>query len=220
MPFNFLPWRAKRDRQRQIQFYGLLVLAGALTGSVQLWMFSNLESVARHQAIAIGERQTRLAEQEALLAEWTAKEVTLKEANHSIEAALALLGTFREARPSMGQWLVDLMAARPTGVWIEGVQIEPHRVDEVPTPSQWSTPFTHWQATLSGHAVLEADPMRYQEALARHFGDHRKPSVSAVSSNRPIVGPSDPSEMSIPMPFESPGLKSFSIEQWLVSERH
>ena len=72
MPFNFLPWRAKRDRQRQIQFYGLLVLAGALTGSVQLWMFSNLESVARHQAIAIGERQTRLAEQEALLAEWTA----------------------------------------------------------------------------------------------------------------------------------------------------
>ena len=220
MPFNFLPWRAKRDRQRQIRFYGLLVLAGALTGSVQLWVFSNLESVAGHQAIAIGEQQARLSEQEALLADWTAKALTIKEANHSIEAALALLGTFIEARPPVVQWLVDLMAVRPTGVWIEGVQIEPHRVDEAPTSSQWSTPSMHWQLSLSGHAVLETDQMRYQEALTRHFGDHGKPSISAVSSNKAIAGPSDPSEMSSPMPAESPGLKPFSIERWMGSKRY
>lgn len=220
MHFNFLPWRAKRDRRRQHRFYGRLVLVAALTGSVQAWVFSDLESVARHQSIAIGERQAHLSEKEAVMADWNAKAVIIKEANQAMEAARASLIALKNARPPVGRWLVDLMAARPTGVWIEGIQIQPHRVDEAPTSSQWPTPSMHWQVTLSGHAVLEADPMRYQEALARHFGDHRKPSVSAVSSNRPIVGPSDPSEMSIPMPVESPGLKSFSIEQWLVSDRH
>jgi len=220
MHFNFLPWRAKRDRQRQIRFYGLLVLAGTLTGSVQLWVFSHLESVARHQAIAISEWQAHLSEQEAVMADWNAKAVIIKEANQAMEAARASLIALKNARPPVRRWLVDLMAARPTGVWIEGIQIQQHRVDEAPTPSQWSAPSMHWQVTLSGHAVLETDQMRYQEALTRQFGDQGKPSVSAVSSDRPIAGPSDSSEMSSPMPAESLGLRPFSIEQWMVAEGH
>lgn len=220
MPFNFLPWRARRDQRRQIRFYGLLALTGALTGSVQVWVFLNLESVARDQAMAIGEQQAHLSGQEAILADWMAKEVTIKDANQVMEAARASLVAFKDARPPVGQWLVDLMAARPTAVWIEQLQIQPHRADEASTSSQWSTPSINWQVTLAGHAVLETDQMRYQEALARHFGDHRKPSVSAASANRPVAGLADQPEMASQLPVESLGLKSFSIEHWIVPKAH
>lgn len=219
MPFNFLPWRAKRDQRRQHQFYALLGLAAALTGSIQVWVFANLQSAAQDQAKLIDDQKVQLASQEAILADWTAKQVAIEQAQPAIQDAQAALAVFADASQPIGQWVVDLMAVRPKGVWIEHLQIQPHWVAAASAPLERPTQSVRWQAKLSGHAVLESDPLRYREGLARYFGDHLNPDVSAGSLKRPIAGSFDLAAADTDGLTTSPGLIPFAIEQWIERPR-
>lgn len=218
MVFNFLPWRFKRDRQAQYQFYGLLLAIGLLTGGIQVWVFSKHARLAEHQALALGEQQAQLAEYEAILDNWTAKKARIEESNDKLITARDALAAFEQASQPVGQWLVDVMVARPSGVWIEELHLQPQWVDENGASSQQHRGVAFWQFKIFGHAVQETDQMLYQENLAKRFGYHNKPNRSSFIQETPIADPDHPWETSALNAVDPAGLISFSIEQWIGPE--
>ncbi len=218
MHFNLLPWRAKRDRRRQRRFYGLVIASGVLTGLIQGWVFSDWQALADEQAKRLSELEVRLAEYEETLTHRAAKQEIARFADKEMQDAFDVLQALDRSTTSVSAWLVEVMAIRPSGVWLEHMAVRP-TLESFETKTPTDQPEAgHWLVNLSGHAVLDRDWVLYQEALADRFGHQKervqpldqKPAMPWATGNTQI---SDERENTA-LP-ESPGLETFSIQQWI-----
>lgn len=230
MHFNLLPWRAQRDRYRQHRFYGWVVVVGVLIGFVQLWVFSHLQATAEQQGVQLAKQQAQLLRHEAALHLSNTKQEQAWVTDDEMKVARQTLDALQQSSEPVGDWLVDLMAIRPPGVWIDHLNVSPvwavFEGEGVDDPSSGSG---HWQVALSGEVVLEADGLRYQAALAERFGRHqardhnghnnrhynRNNNLDNNLDQKDVVDGSaaDPS-----VPIQHPGLETFAIEQWVRIE--
>lgn len=220
MHFNLLPWRARRDRRRQHRFYGLVVALGVLIGSAQWWVFFHLQARAEQQVLQVAKQQAQLAEHEAALNFSRAKQDQAQVTGDEMREARQTLDALQLASEPVGEWLIDLMILRPPGVWIENLRVVPMwAVSKTKGIDDSSFGSRHWMVGLSGQAVLDTDALRYQEALAEHFGRHegrdqRRDQQDIIPWDTADGWLGD-GETHSTDPLKHPGLEPFSIEQWV-----
>ncbi|HEY7905414.1 MAG TPA: hypothetical protein VIC53_00670 [Wenzhouxiangella sp.] len=220
MHFNLLPWRARRDRRRQHRFFGLVMALGVLIGATQLWVLSHLQATAEQQAAEVAKQQAQLAEYEAALNLTRTKKEQAQVTDDEMREARQALDALQLASEPVGEWLLDLMIMRPTGVWIESLRVvRMGAVSEAEGMDDSSFGSRDWMVGLSGQAVLDTDALRYQEALAERFGrrDQRHDQQDVFPWGTADGWLDDVESHSID-PLKHPGLEPFAIEQWVRVE--